>query len=128
MESITTANTDNFLDGLSEDNYCNIVTSLGHGNTITLNYNHRPSRGEPVKIELIQTMVVDIKQSIIQNIIENVSEQMQADTLVEFSSGFDKKRPMGLQDRIIVIKKLQYCSRCQGKGVERFHHGNNLPI
>lgn len=41
MEPITTANTDNFLDGLSEDNYGLIVaSSLRHGKTITLNYIH----------------------------------------------------------------------------------------
>ena len=59
VESITTANTDNFLDGLSIDNYGNIVASLGHGSTITVYYNHRPSRGELGKIELIQTVAVD---------------------------------------------------------------------
>ena len=35
-----------------------------------------------------------------------VSDQMQADTLIEFASGFDINRPIGLQDQIIPIKKL----------------------
>ena len=41
MEPVTTANNDNFLDDLSEDNYGLIVaSSLGYGNTITLNDIH----------------------------------------------------------------------------------------
>ena len=31
MKFITKTNTDNFLDGLSKDNYANIVASSGHG-------------------------------------------------------------------------------------------------
>lgn len=42
VEPITTANNDNFLDDLSEDNYGLIVaSSLGYGNTITLNDIHQ---------------------------------------------------------------------------------------
>ena len=98
VESITTANTDYFLDGLSKDNSGNIVASLGHGNTITINYNPRPRGGQPGKIELIPTMVVGIKQSIIPNINENISDQMQADILLDFASSFNMNHPMGLQD------------------------------
>ena len=56
----------------------------------------------------------------IQNIIENISDQMQADTLVEFTPGFDINCPMGLKYRIIFIKKLHtiygtsYCHIVQG--------------
>ena len=71
-------------------------------------------------------MAVDMKQSMIQNIIAHFSNQMLADTLVEFASGFDMNRPMVLQDRIILIKKLHtiygcnYCHIVQGIEEERW--------
>ena len=38
--------------------------------------------------------------------VENVVDQNQADTIVEFASAFDKCRPIDLDTRIKYIKKL----------------------
>ena len=45
------------------------------------------------------------------NIIENIIDQCQKDTLVEYASAFDFRQSISLEDRIILIKKLHsiYC-------------------
>ena len=45
------------------------------------------------------------------NIIENIIDQRQKDTLVEYASAFDFRQSISLEDQIILIKKLHsiYC-------------------
>ena len=117
---MTTTKTDNFLNGLSEDPNGNILANLDGGHSITLNYNHRPARGQPGKIESIKSMAAAIKTSMIQNIIENVSDQMQSDTLVEFASCMDMKHTIEFPERLELLKKLHtlygttYCHTVKG--------------
>ena len=98
-----------FLDGLYEDENGNIIAKCevnGQTCELTLNYNHRPSRNPKSKIDSIKEQAKDIKEKLITNIVSNVIEQSQADTLVELSSMFDMARTIDLQERITYLKKL----------------------
>ena len=116
---MVTERLDNFLNGLSDKNG-NIVADLGEGHSITLNYNHRPTRANLTKLNAIKLKATEIKASMIQNMVENVNDQMQSDTLVEFASCLDMKLPIGLEDRIELLKKLHtlygttYCHEVEG--------------
>ena len=82
------------------------VTAAGKG-TITFNYTHRPTRNENKdKVQNIKKLANNIKTSAIKNVIGNVADQSQKDTLVEYASAFDFKRPIGLEERISLPKKL----------------------
>ena len=50
---MVTERLDSFLNGLSE-NRGNIVADLGEGHSITLNYNHRPTRANLGKLDAIK--------------------------------------------------------------------------
>ena len=76
------------MGGISEDNYGDVKYEKFDDkdkNTITLN---RPSRGSMSKIELINEESKEFKGRIIANFIENVEDQNQKGTIVEFASHF----------------------------------------
>ena len=74
---------------------------------IILNFNHRPSRNSVItKIEAIQQFKEKLKESTVTNIVENINDQSQKDTLIEFASAFDMTRPISLNNRIEYIRKL----------------------
>ena len=81
------------MGGLSEDNYGNVKYEIfdekDNKNTITLNHQHRPSRRSMSKTELINEESKELKGRIIANLIENVEDQSQKETIVEFASAFD---------------------------------------
>ena len=90
MNDLKTPLFDSFLGGLSEDNYGNVKYEIfdekGNKNTITLNHQHRPSRRSMSKTELINEESKELKGRIIANLIENVEDQSQKETIVEFAS------------------------------------------
>lgn len=110
---------DGFLNGLKEETG-NIVADLGDGHSTALNYNYRPSRANLRKLDAIKSIAAKIKASIIQNMIKNVNDRMQSDTMVEFASCFDMKLPIALPARIDLLKKLHtlygttYCHTVKG--------------
>ena len=111
--------TDKFLDSLKEDEQGNIVVSVladsaesVQQHDILLQYPHKPRRGTVLKkSEIIKEEAADLKKQIIENLIENISDQSQVNTIVEFSSLFDLKRQIELEERIEYLKKLHssYC-------------------
>ena len=89
---------DKFLDLISEDEFGNIQSShttvaedgSEHLHDILLNYNHRPRRGDPAtKIEIIKAEAVELKEKVVSNLVTNIADQSQENTVVEFASLFD---------------------------------------
>ena len=110
-DEFTTTLTQRFLDCLREDENGNIVADLIVPNntkhTILLNHQHRPSRNQAAsKVEIIKNLGQSIKVSIIENMIQNITDQSQSETLVEYASAFDMRRRIGLEERIQLLKKL----------------------
>ena len=110
MNDLKTPLFDSFLGGLSEDNYGNVKYEIfdekGNKNTITLNHQHRPSRRSMSKIELINEESKELKGRIIANLIENVEDQSQKETIVQFVSAFDLSKKCDKATRISYIKEL----------------------
>ena len=108
---------ESFLSNLSEDEYGNIVLNIeiaGNKQTLTLNVSSRPIRRkrrpeeqEKGKVEEITDKANSLKDEIIANLRENVSDQCQEGTLVEYASAFDLHRSsLDLDQRIEYIEQL----------------------
>ena len=109
MKSLKTLKTDKFINSLMENENENIILKVTGPNkgTITLTYTHRSTRNENnKKVQSIKKLANDIKASVIKNMIENVADQSQKDTLVEYTSAFNFKQPIGLEEWISLLKKL----------------------
>ena len=110
MNDLTIPLFDSFSGGLTEDNYGNPkyekFGEKGNKNTITLNHQHRPSRRSMSKIELINEESKELKRRIIANLIENVEDQSQKETIVQFVSAFDLSKKCDKATRISYIKEL----------------------
>ena len=101
MKSLKTLKTDKFINSLMENENKNIILEVTGPNkgTITLTYTHRSTRNENnKKVQSIKKLANDIKTSVIKNMIENVADQSQKDTLVEYASAFNFKQPIGLEE------------------------------
>lgn len=96
-------NLENFLNCLVEDDNGNIIAEVlvpsnQTKHTVTLNYTHRPSRNQRIsKIELIKTQGQALKESLCKNIIENIKDQNQSGTLIEYASAFDMNITIGIE-------------------------------
>ena len=88
------------------NNHGNVKYEKGNKNTITLNHRHQPSRRSMIKIERINEKSKELKRRIIANLIENVEDQGQKGTIVEFASAFDLSRQCDKATRISYIKEL----------------------
>ena len=110
MKDFKTKYTDNFVENLKEDINGNIIAEIKQKESvysININFTRKPSRkATNSKIEAIQQLKEKLKGSMIKNMVENVVDQNQADTIVEFTSVFDMCRPIDLDARIKYIKKL----------------------
>ena len=101
---------DSFSGGLTEDNYGNLkyekFDEKGNKNTITINHQHRSGRRSISKIEFIIEESKEIKGKIIANLIENVDDQSQKGTILEFASAFDLSRKCDIATRSSYLKQL----------------------
>ena len=100
---------DKYLSGLREDGYGNVVyeeEKMGNTHSITLNYPHRPDRTGINKVEVIKKRCNELKEKIIENLVENAEDQSQSGTIVEYSSAFDLHRKLEKSKRIEYLKQL----------------------
>ena len=108
-----------FLDGLTEDDNGNIVltttatSDIGETTTHspTLNYTYHPGRrpngaDHETKVEKIKRESLMLKEKILGNLKENIVDQNQSGTLVEFTSCFDMNRDLSCNERIELLKEL----------------------
>ena len=122
LDSIEMQLFDSYLEGLEEDDYGNVtlntVSKSENGeiqtHKLSLNYTHHPGRrvGVETKIEKLKREATLLKDSIILNLKENIQDQNQAGTLVEFASCFDMNRDLSRDDRVALLKELHniFCS------------------
>ena len=99
---------DQFLNGLQEDEFGNIQNRYKSGHLITLNYTVRPVRrsGNDDKFTSIRSDLNAVKEKIINILQENVADQSQTESIVEFDSAFDLSHRC--ENRVLVeyVKKL----------------------
>ena len=101
--------TEHFPNNLSEDNNGNILLNirLKEDHFVTLNYNHRRGRNVEIsRIDSIKNHASSYKGKLVGNIVTNLIDQSQKDTLVKLASVFDLSRPILLDNCIYYLKKL----------------------
>ena len=105
-----------FLEGLQFDDNGNLSVlvpiTADNIHDINLNFNHRPSRGVDNRLEKLKEEAEELKKKIVVNMIDNVNDQAQGDTLIEYASAFDMHRKiLDLDQRLVYIEKLGdiYC-------------------
>lgn len=113
---ITTELYDGFLDGLREDAFGNILYEKVDANgakQTTLNYSSRPVRhrggdnNAQSKVEEIRNECLAVKLKVIHYLIDNIEDQNQEETIIEYASAFDFKRSAcSNAKRIEYLKKL----------------------
>ena len=106
---------DRFLNGLAMDEYGNVVYYVDTANgkqNITLNTSARPRRrGIRNLVEEIKVQAAELREKMTDNLRTNVQDQMQEDSIVEYSSCFDLSLTCSLEDRLENLEKLHniYC-------------------
>ena len=101
-----------FLGGVQVDNRGNVLVKIKIGESthvITVNESSRPVGrfgAQPDKVTKIHDHARELKEKIVENIISNVLNRAQKDTLVEYSSCFDLTAPFDLDPRLENLQKL----------------------
>ena len=103
-----------FLDQLEFDENGNLVAYIAvkdQIHDIILNFTHRPTRGVD-RMQLLREEAECLKENLVKNLINNINDQNQSGSLVEFSSAFDLHRKIDLDQRIAYIEELAdiYCT------------------
>ena len=82
-----------FLTGLEEDEHgnliCNLKTASGNQHKIKLNYSHCPVRCQEAvlsKVDQIKETAQLLKEKIVTNLVDNIADQSQTGTAVEYAS------------------------------------------
>ena len=101
----------NFLSGLKEDTNGNIIyekinNSTSEKHSIPLQYSSRHTRRVESKLDIILGECRTVKKKIIENLIFNIGNESQKNTIVEFSSAFDLQRSCDKATRLECLKKL----------------------
>ena len=118
-ENIQFTKLEKFLDSMQEDEYGNLTVTIdvsGTLHTISLNSSHRPVRvrrgAAPAdKLAELKEEAVSLKDEIVANLIDNVKDQTQTGTVLEFTSAFDLHMKHTLEKRLEYIEELGklYC-------------------
>ena len=107
-----------FLNGVEEDEHgnliCNLTTPNGNQHKIKLNYSHCPVRHQEAvlsKVDQIMEAAQLRKEKIVTNLVDNIADQSQIGTAVEYASLFDFNNPIDLETRVEYLKELHaiYC-------------------
>ena len=66
---------------------------------------HRPSRDQTMsRAESIKVLGESLKKSVVENLWQNINDQTQAGTLVEYASVFDMNSRIGLDEQLGLLK------------------------
>ena len=111
LDNFKSLSFDSFINGINEDdngNVCLSKTTSTGDHVLCLNYNHCPGRSGRAesKVEKIQRESTELKYKIIENIKDNIQQQNQKDTIVEFSSCFDMSHKINLEECTELLKNL----------------------
>ena len=71
----------------------------------------RGRRGGTNVLEEIKVLAADLTEKIVGNLRDNIQDQMQEDTIVEYASCFDLTLHVSKGDRIELVRKPKYMGR-----------------
>ena len=108
IEELKTPLFDQFLNGLQENKFGNIQYWSESGHLITLHYSAHPVQrsANADKLTSIRSNLNTVKKKIINNLHENVANQSQTESIVEFASAFDLKHRCEKNAQVEYEKKL----------------------
>ena len=108
IQELRTLLFDQFLNSLQEDEFGNIQYQSESGLLITLHYSAHPvwRIGNDNKLTSIRSDLNAVKKKIINNLQENVANQSQTKSIVEFASAFDLSHRYEKNARVEYVKKL----------------------
>ena len=93
-----------FLNGLDKDEngnlICNLKTPSGNQHKIKLNYSHCPVRRQEAvlsKVDQTKEAAQLLKEKNVTNLVDNIDDQSQTSTVVEYASLFDFNNPIDLE-------------------------------
>ena len=93
-----------FLNGLEEDEHrnliCNLKTPSGNQYKIKLNYSHCPVKLQEAvlsKVDQIKEAAQLLKEKNVPNLVDNIDDQSQTGTAVEYASLFHFNNPIDLE-------------------------------
>ena len=90
--------------------FLSYTTINGEVLNIDLNFTHRPTRC-PGRLDVLQKDAKALKKNLVANLIQNISDQSQQGTLVEYASALDLHRRIDLDERVKLLEQLAqiYC-------------------
>ena len=101
--------TDKLMEGLTLSNVGNLKYSKrrenGNYDDIILQISARSRRGNNL-LEEMKRQAIDLREKIVDNLRENIKDQMQDNTIVDYSSLFDLNVVSSLENRIQNLEKL----------------------
>ena len=110
LDDFQTPLTDSFVDGLRFDDFGNILYEKEFGDRgshhIMIKTQSRVRRGGTNVLEEIKVLAADHREKIVGNLRDNIRDQMQEDTIVEYASCFDLTLHVSKDDRIELARKL----------------------
>ena len=110
LDDFPTPLSDAFTHGLDVDEYGNVIYEKlipGKGtHQITLQTQSRPRRGGVSILDEIKKSSAEIRELVIDNLRENIQDQMQEDTVVQYATCFDLTLPLSKDKRFDLARKL----------------------
>ena len=107
-----------FLNGLDKDEngnlICNLKTPSGNQHKIKLNNSHCPVRLQEAvlsKVDQTKEAAQLLKEKNVTNLVDNIDDQSQTSTVVEYASLFDFNNPIDLETWAEYLKEMHaiYC-------------------
>ena len=104
MEQFETLLADAFWESLKFDTNGNLLAQTrcaGNSHTMMLNHLHKPTRHitEEERLDKVKTDLLDVKEKIKTNIIQNVREQCDVETYYYYWSGLDLSVKLSILER-----------------------------
>ena len=81
---------------------------------ISLNFTHHPMRGGGGSLQILKNEAESIKRKLVESLVKNVNDQIQAGTLYEYTSTFALNRKIDLEESCALLVSLAkiYCKDC----------------
>ena len=86
---------------------CNLKTPSSNQYKIKLNYIHHPVRCQKAvlsKVDQIKEATQPLKEKIVTNLVDNIADQSQTGTVVEYASLFDFNNLVDLETWVDILK------------------------
>ena len=108
-KDLKTPHFDRFLNGLKDDEDSGNIEYHFESHHIILQQSSKPlrkNRDAQKKTDLVRTEAKKIKGKVIKNLIDNISEQSQKGTIIEYASAFNLSFKCDKETRVKNVKEL----------------------